>query len=246
MTNYNVATSLQNQKYHLDYNKIGSTLENIIGQNRLEEYKELYKDKIEEHRKAYKDKRVRDIQQATLLLNKYEAAYITVVKKTQNILEDIFFIKYSLGKDGKPLNIYKFQSMVPGADFMFNEIAATFGLDDKGNLKYDPRVTKIGKIMRKSWIDEWPQLINLLKGDIKLVGIRPMSEEHWKAYTFKNEALKIKPGWLGVNYAKKEDETLEECMHKYMESYTKNPTLTDIRYFGKIAYNILIKKVRSS
>ncbi|MGV8171865.1 MAG: sugar transferase [Candidatus Woesearchaeota archaeon] len=246
MTDYNIATGLQYKKYCQENSKIGNVLENIIENTQLEEYKEQYRNRIREHKKAYKDKRVREIQQGTILMNKYEAAYTTILKKTQNILEDIFFTKYSLGKDGKILNIYKFQTMIPGSDFMFNDLAKTFGLDDKGNLKYDPRVTKIGKVMRKFWIDEWPQLINLIRGDIKLVGIRPMGEEHWKSYGFKDEALRIKPGWLGVNYAKKEDETLKECMHKYIESYNKNPVLTDIRYFGKIAHNILFKKVRSS
>lgn len=246
-----VSVTDKDAHYHKKAYYMGSTgannnLEEVIGVDKLEEYKEHYKVRIEEHKEAYKDKRIREIQQGTLLLEGLESAYTKAKMKTKYFFEDLFFIKYSLGKDRKPINIYKFQTMVAGTDFMFNELAATFGLDDKGNLKYDPRITKRGRAMRKYWIDELPQLINWIKRDIKWIGVRPMTENHWKAYSFKEKALKMKPGLLGINYAIRGNETLEECIDKYLERHAKNPILTDIIYTGIIANNILFNNVRST
>jgi lipopolysaccharide/colanic/teichoic acid biosynthesis glycosyltransferase len=84
----------------------------------------------------------------------------------------VFFRQKRIGRHGQPFTIYKFRSMVEGAERMqkdlhdLNETAGLFKMSD------DPRVTKVGKILRRTYLDELPQLINVIKGDMSLVGPR--------------------------------------------------------------------------
>ncbi len=168
-----------------------------------------------------------------------------------NFFNDLFYIKKSLGKDGNLINVYKLRTMKKNSDHLFSQLAQK-GLDETGNIKNDPRVTPRGEVLRKFWIDEIPQLYNFLKGEMKVVGIRPMSEDHWKNYPedIKKEALKYKPGLLGVNYALRKKDGSEDgiiVMRKYLEEYGQaNKLMTDIKYFGIITHNILFNGVRSS
>ena len=115
--------------------------------------------------------------------------------------------------------------------------------------KDDYRVTVAGKIMRKLWLDELPMIYNLLKGDIKLVGVRPLSNHYLSLYkmhiiTRRNTHT---PGLVPPYYADM-PETLDEIMEsemRYFDAYEKNPLATDVKYFFKAAKNILIKKARS-
>ena len=161
--------------------------------------------------------------------------------------EDIFYIKNSLGKNGKIIRIYKFRTMVKNADKMDNIIEQ---YDSYGNPVKDPRVTPLGRFMRKVWIDELPQLYSLLKGDIKLVGIRPMRDCDWDRYPpeLKEKALKFKPGLMGVQYGTLREEDFNEHIkffNRYLDQKTRKPFLTDLYYFFRIWYYIFFKGVRS-
>ncbi|MCF2649160.1 sugar transferase [Niallia circulans] len=108
----------------------------------------------------------------------------------------VFFKQTRIGKDGKSFQMYKFRSMVSNAE----ELKAS--LMDKNEatgpvfkIKEDPRVTRIGKFIRKTSIDELPQLINVLKGEMSLVGPRPSLPQEVAAYTpYERQRLKIVPG----------------------------------------------------
>jgi lipopolysaccharide/colanic/teichoic acid biosynthesis glycosyltransferase len=161
--------------------------------------------------------------------------------------EDIFYIKYSLGKNGKPIRIYKFRTMVKNADKMDYMIGK---YDSYGNPIKDTRVTRLGHFLRKVWIDEIPQLFSILKGDIKLVGIRPMRECDWERYPadLKGKALRFKPGLMGIQYATLRKENFEEHIrffHKYLDMKERRPFLTDVYFFFRILYYIFFKGVRS-
>lgn len=108
----------------------------------------------------------------------------------------IFYNAYRLGKNGKIFKMYKFRSMKENAKDIRNEDGSTYNGED------DPRVTKIGKILRKTSIDEIPQILNVLKGDMSFVGPRPDLPEHINLYE-ENEKrkLEIKPGISGYNQA---------------------------------------------
>jgi lipopolysaccharide/colanic/teichoic acid biosynthesis glycosyltransferase len=126
----------------------------------------------------------------------------------------------------------------------------TYNLQKGGKFKNDFRITPWGKIMRKLWIDEIPMIYNVLKGELKLVGVRPLSKHYLSLYDeqVKVSRLQVKPGMVPPFYADL-PETLEEIMQselKYIEQYKQNPLETDTKYFVKALRNIILKKARSN
>ena len=105
----------------------------------------------------------------------------------------IFYAQTRLGKEGKPFKLYKFRSMIPDAERVTGAVLA--GKDDL-------RITSIGKILRKRALDELPQVINMWKGDISLVGPRPERPELLEGIILSvpnyKDRLKVKPGLTGV------------------------------------------------
>lgn len=105
-----------------------------------------------------------------------------------------FYSQQRIGKDGVPFNLYKFRSMRKDADKK--------GLITVGG--HDPRITKIGYFIRKYKLDELPQLFNVLKGDMSLVGPRPEVEKYTKLYTpEQRKVLSVVPGitdWASIEY----------------------------------------------
>jgi lipopolysaccharide/colanic/teichoic acid biosynthesis glycosyltransferase len=119
-----------------------------------------------------------------------------------------------------------------------------------GKFKDDFRITTEGKIFRKFWLDELPMIINLFKGNMKLVGVRPLSKHYFNLYSeeLKRKRIQYKPGLIPPFYADM-PATLEEIMDsemRYLESYEKNPFTTDLKYFFRAWYNIFLKHARSN
>lgn len=108
----------------------------------------------------------------------------------------IFYNATRLGKDGKLFKMYKFRSMKMNAPDLRNEDGSTFNSED------DPRLTKIGRFIRKTSLDETPQLINIIKGEMSIIGPRPDLPEHFDLYE-NNEVrkLEVRPGVTGYNQA---------------------------------------------
>ena len=112
----------------------------------------------------------------------------------------VFFTHRRVGKDGKPLNIYKFRSMVTNAEDLIKQFTPEQKAEYERNFKLedDPRVTKVGKFMRRTSLDELPQLFNILKGDISIVGPRPVMEIETEIYgNYRDMLLSVKPGLTG-------------------------------------------------
>ena len=117
----------------------------------------------------------------------------------------VFFKQRRIGLNGKPLYIYKFRTMVTNAE----ELIASFTPEQKKEweesykLKDDPRITRVGKILRKTSLDELPQLINIIKGEMSIIGPRPVVEEELSWYGNDVDlVLSVKPGltgWWAVN-----------------------------------------------
>lgn len=102
----------------------------------------------------------------------------------------VFFFQERPGKNGKLFKIFKFRTMELGSEKMIKGVEV---------LKNDPRVTKIGKILRRTKIDELPQLINVLKGDMSLVGPRPERVDSLNDYTDEiSKRLLVRPGMTGL------------------------------------------------
>lgn len=101
-----------------------------------------------------------------------------------------------VGKSGREFKFYKFRSMVPGAESMLEELLPQNEMDGPAfKIKEDPRITRFGKIIRKSSIDELPQLINVIKGDMSLVGPRPPLPREVELYNeYQLQRLEVTPG----------------------------------------------------
>ncbi len=135
---------------------------------------------------------------------------IALVVKISYILnkdfEPIFFTQNRIGLHGKEFKFYKFRSMVPNADKVLEELLANneelaeeYSINKK--LENDPRITKMGKFIRRYSIDELPQLINVLKGDMSMIGNRPYlpREKEDMGLYYKN-IVETKPGITGYWY----------------------------------------------
>ena len=108
----------------------------------------------------------------------------------------VFFSQKRIGKKGKEFDMYKFRSMVVNAEELKEKLAAQNEMSGPMfKMKNDPRVTRVGKFIRKTSIDELPQLWNVLKGDMSLVGPRPsLPKEVAQFDGWMNKRLEVKPG----------------------------------------------------
>ncbi|GAB1403456.1 hypothetical protein MASR1M74_06340 [Lentimicrobium sp.] len=155
-----------------------------------------------------------------------------------------------IGKNGKMIKVYKFRTMHPYSEYLQEYIYNNNNLCANGKIKDDYRVTRIGKLARKFWIDELPMLINLMRGELKLVGVRPLSKHYFSLYTPELQQLRIRtrPGLIPPFYVDMPN-TLEEIQAselRYLQAYAKHPLRTDIKYFFVALRNIIFKKARSS
>jgi len=154
-----------------------------------------------------------------------------------------------VGYEGRVFNVYKVRTMYPYSEYLQDYIFKMNALEEGGKFKNDFRTTSYGDFFRRFWIDELPMLFNWLKREMKLVGVRPLSEQYFLLYPDELQELRIKtkPGLVPPYYAdmpKGLDEILES-ERKYLESYRKNPIKTDIRYFFKAFKNITLLGARS-
>jgi len=138
------------------------------------------------------------------------------------------FTQKRIGKDGKLFDIYKFRTMVPNADEKLFELLEKdpdareeYKLNKK--LKNDPRVTKLGDFLRKTSIDEIPQLLNVLKGDMSLVGPRPyLPREIEDMESYYDVIVESKPGITGLWQVSGRSNTTFEERLRYDLEYTEN------------------------
>lgn len=111
----------------------------------------------------------------------------------------VFYNAERLGKDGKVFKMYKFRSMKVNAPDLRNSDGSTF------NNSNDPRLTRIGKFMRKMSIDETPQILNVLRGDMSIIGPRPFMTTHYSGYENLDakgkKRLDVRPGITGYSQA---------------------------------------------
>ncbi len=161
----------------------------------------------------------------------------------------IFYVANRIGKDGKNFKMYKFRSMVVAADEKLKEYLeqnpeAKIEYKKYKKLKQDPRITKVGEFIRKTSIDEFPQLINVLKGEMSLVGPRPYlpreKEEMANYYTY---IIKCKPGITGLwQTAGRSKTTFEERLMMDTEYYYENNLKNDIKILCKTVKNVMKKE----
>ena len=112
----------------------------------------------------------------------------------------IIFAQHRLGKDGNVIKVYKFRTMITDAEEILKNMPIEMEIEFQKNFKFenDPRVTKVGNFLRRSSLDELPQLINIIKGNMSLVGPRPIVPKEIEKYgKHGDKLLTIKPGLTG-------------------------------------------------
>ena len=152
----------------------------------------------------------------------------------------LFYAQKRIGKDGKIFKLYKFRSMCVGADeklktYLEQNQEARKEYSTYKKLKNDPRITKVGHLIRKLSIDEFPQFINILKGEMSLVGPRPYLEREKDDMTYYYKYIvSCKPGLTGYwQIAGRSNVTFEDRLHMDMDYFKKHTLKTDIRILRK-------------
>ena len=177
---------------------------------------------------------------------------ISIIIKISYILNkdfsSIFYSQIRLGKDGKEFKLYKFRSMIPNADEVLKELIKKdpYKTEWKNNQKLskDPRITKMGNILRKTSLDELPQLLSIIKGDMSFIGPRPLVRGELDAHSGNHKIYEsVKPGlsgWWACNG--RSNLTYEERLN--LEYYYCNNAslLLDIKCIFKTIKVVLLKK----
>lgn len=146
---------------------------------------------------------------------------------------------------------YKFRTMHPYAEYIQKYVFdARGGMDIADKSNDDWRITTWGKFMRKYWLDELPMLINWIKQDVKLVGVRPLSKTMFETYPewLQEKRTKSKPGLIPPFYIDHPN-TFEELFaseDKYLTEYLEHPIRTDIKYFFLTMRSIVTRKTHSA
>ena len=161
----------------------------------------------------------------------------------------IFYTQERIGKNGKIFKMYKYRSMVVGADEKLKEYLeeneeARKEYKEYKKLKSDPRVTKIGKFIRKTSLDEFPQFINVLKGDMSLVGPRPyLPREKEEINGFFKYITSCKPGITGLwQTSGRSFTTFTDRLTLDMSYYYNHTLKTDIKILYKTVRNVVKKE----
>lgn len=169
-------------------------------------------------------------------------AIIFVVVAPLIWLEDkgpVFYNAPRRGKDGKTFKMYKFRSMYVNSPDLKSADGSTYNGDD------DPRVTKIGKILRKTSLDETPQLLNILKGDMSIIGPRPTLPNRPLSEVSPERliALQMRPGLTGYSQAYFRNSITQDEKLKNDVYYVENVTMMmDIKIFIQTAMSVLRRK----
>ena len=161
-----------------------------------------------------------------------------------------FFKMQRVGRDNKQITVYKIRTMHPYAEYLQEYVYEQNKLQDGGKFKNDFRVTSWGRFFRRFWIDELPMVVNFLKGEIKLVGVRPLSAQYLSLYTdeLKEKRMRAKPGLVPPFYADL-PVTLEDIMaseSRYLDLHKAHPFKTDCTYFFRAFKNIVFKNARTN
>ncbi len=143
----------------------------------------------------------------------------------------VFFRQRRAGKEGRSFTMLKFRTMVADAEARLGELVDLSKLEQPAfKIQDDPRVTRIGRVLRRTSIDELPQLINVLRGDMSLVGPRPEEESVVALYDERQRGrLAVKPGLTGpMQVYGRSDLTFEERLAMERDYLDNLSLLTDL------------------
>ena len=156
-----------------------------------------------------------------------------------------------MGKNGVIIGVYKFRTMHPFAEYLHDYILRKNGYAESGKPADDFRLTPWGKFFRRYWIDEVPQLLNVMKGELKLVGVRPISKRFFQDIPEDLQKLRLphKPGCIPPYVALDKTGSVNDVLsaeRQYLIDKSNHPYTTDLSYFFSALYNIVIKRKKSA
>jgi hypothetical protein len=155
-----------------------------------------------------------------------------------------------IGKHGKLIKVYKVRTMHPYSEFLQDFIIKRNGYNHLGKPANDFRLTAWGKIFRKLWLDEIPQILNLIKGDLAIVGVRPLSQVRYNQFPedIKKERIKYKPGCIPPYVSLCMPDAIGNITAEriYLREMRCRPFVTNMKYFLLAVYNIATNKIRST
>ncbi len=157
----------------------------------------------------------------------------------------VMYVSDRVGKNGKIFKFYKFRSMCIGAENMRAELMKYNEMDGPVfKIKNDPRITKVGKFIRKYSIDELPQLVNILKGDMSIVGPRPPLLDEVAQYTdYHRQRLMVTPGltcfWQAYG---RSDLSFEDWVDMDMKYIKRRSISLDISLIIRTVYAVIFKR----
>lgn len=161
----------------------------------------------------------------------------------------IFYSQERIGQNGKLFKLYKFRSMVVGADEKLEEYLqqneeARKEFQKYKKLRNDPRITKIGNFIRKTSLDEFPQFINVLKGEMSLVGPRPyLLREREDINMYFNYVISLKPGITGFwQVYGRSNTTFDDRLNMDMKYYHQHSLKLDIKLLKQTIGNVIKKE----
>lgn len=161
----------------------------------------------------------------------------------------IFYTQTRIGQDGKFFKMYKYRSMVVGAEkkleqYIEENEEAREEYKKYKKLEKDPRVTKVGRLLRKTSLDEFPQFINVLKGEMTLVGPRPyLPQEKEEMNGYFKSITSLKPGITGLwQVSGRSSVTFVDRLEMDMSYYQNKSLKTDMRIMGKTIEQVIKKE----
>lgn len=159
---------------------------------------------------------------------------------------NVIFGHTRIGKGGKSIKVYKFRTMVSNAKEVFDNFTEEQKKEYYTNFKLDndPRITKIGEFLRKTSLDELPQLINILKGDMSIVGPRPIVEKEIEKYgIYADKMFSVIPGLTGYWQANgRSDTTYDERVQMDMYYIDNRSFMMDIKIIFKTVLSVIKKE----
>lgn len=198
--------------------------------------------------KVYKYvKRTADVVLASLALIVLSPVFliISILIKSES-KGPVFFAHKRIGKNGKEIKLLKFRSMVPNAEELIKKFTPEQMKEFQENFKLenDPRITRIGKFLRKTSLDELPQLINIIKGELSIIGPRPVIGAELEKYNNNKEKfLSVTPGLTGYWAANGRSNTTYEQRMMMELYYVDNISWKlDVKIFFRTIMSVLKKE----
>ena len=202
---------------------------------------------LEKARRYIKVKRILDCILATIALIILSPIYLIIAIAVKIDSKGPVFFKHTrIGKNGKIIKIYKYRTMVANEEELIKKFTPEQMKEYKENFKLenDPRITKVGKFLRKTSLDELPQLLNIIQGDLALIGPRPVVKSELEKYGENTgKFLSVTPGLTG-NWAAsgRSNTTYEERMKMELWYVDNISFITDVKIFFKTIIAVIKKE----